>query len=785
MSISARLALLALGVSAFAVAANAETAASRWFAADDLLQDDDWNAVDPLTLAEVYVAHGVVVPTALTRTRPVPKPPRPTPTPGLGGPVIVAVIDSGIDLDHPEFLGRIGNGICFGSCTGDAVRGDDDNGHGTHVAGIIGAASDGTGTTGVAPNSILLPIKILDSTGFGDTDTLQKGVRAAVTARARVINMSLGGPAGSAPLLSSLQYASQTAVLVAAAGNNGLAQPDFPAAYATTARVVGSMIIVGSVDDSNVISAFSNTPGDGGCMAVGRATTCFKDVFLVAPGENITSTFPGGGYFVASGTSMATPYVSGVAARVLSAAPYLTPKQVVSILLSTATDLGATGTDSVYGRGLVNLTAALAPVGLTSIATSGASTAQFAGTGVISQSGLSGALGMGLRGSQVAKDAMFFDGYGRDYRTDLTASITSPAVSLEGLVSQTGLFRSVTFAGDGYSVSGFVGDVAPNMVATAGLANEEPVALNDVVLRASLTDDLSVTAGHNASLEGRVNALDLAASSATSGLFISASAMNSPYLGLTDSAMFAAGSVRIGDDFTLTAGHALSEPEDRSTADRDPVRASLTQDATHVRAAGNSVVSASWRFAPWGLAGVNAAYTTEDNSMLGGHEQGALALTSDAATASIGAGARVNLGGNWVVNASWNRGETQATPLANALLRSVSAVASEAYGLAVSKRGVFGEADTLGFAVSRPLHITSGSAVVTASTGVSEAREIVYTTEIVSLASVVPETDYELGYTAKLGDVTALQVSAIYQQDAGGQAGADAVAAFVSVTTTW
>lgn len=787
MSPSARLALLALGVSALPIVASAEPAVSRWFVADDLLQGDDLASVDPLALADVTVAHGVVAPAFLTRTPPaLPPPPRPTPTPGLGGPVVVAVVDSGIDLDHPEFLGRIGKGACFGYCTGAALLGDDDFGHGTHVAGIIGAASNGVGNTGVAPNTILLPIKVLDSTGYGDTDTLQKGIRAAVLGRARVINMSLGGAGGSLPLLGSLQYAAQTAVLVAAAGNQGNGMPpEFPGAYATSARIVGSMIIVGSVDASNVISDFSNTPGNAGCATVGRATTCYKDVFLVAPGEDIVSAFPGGGYYTASGTSMATPYVSGVAARVISAAPYLTPQQVVSILLRTATDLGAPGTDGIYGRGLVNLTAALAPVGASSIATSGLTTAQFAGTGPISQSGLSGALGMGLRGSQVAKDAMFFDEYGRDYKTDLTASIAPSAVSLDGLVSQTGLFRSVAFAGNGYSVSGFVSDDTPNMVATARLTNNEPVELNDVVLRASLSDDMSVTAGHNASLEGRVNALDLAASSATSGLFISASAMNSPYLGLTDNATFAAGSVRVSDELTFTVGHAQSEPERNAFADRDPVRTSLLQDRTHVRAAENTVASASWRFAPWGLVGINAAYTSEDNSVLGTREQGALALTSDAATASVGTGARVNLGGNWVVNAAWNRGETQATPLANALFRSVSAITSEAYGLAVSKRGVFGPADTLGFAVSRPLHITGGSAVITASTGVTEEREIIYTSEIVDLASVQPETDYELGYAAKLGDVTTLQVRAIYQQDAGGQAGVDAVAAFASITTTW
>jgi subtilisin family serine protease len=323
------------------------------------------------------------------KTPPPPPPPPPTPpsTPNnTGAGVLVAVVDTGIQLTHPEFAGRIATGgTCFGgttACAGTAAQGNDDQGHGTHVAGIIAAAANGTGTTGVAPGASLLAVKVLDSNGSGSYTAVAQGITYAAQSGARVISMSLGGASPSSTLIAPLQTAATSAVIVAAAGNSGNAlAPGYPAAYATTSGIAGSMIIVGSVNGSNQISSFSQTPGNGGCAASGGVTRCFKDVFLVAPGESIRSTYLNSGYAYMSGTSMATPYVSGVAARVFGASPFLTNKQVVEILLASATDLGAVGTDAVYGRGLVNLTAALAPLGSQTIATAGSTTGEASGSG--------------------------------------------------------------------------------------------------------------------------------------------------------------------------------------------------------------------------------------------------------------------------------------------------------------------------------------------------------------------------------------------------------------------
>jgi hypothetical protein len=129
--------------------------------------------------------------------------------------------------------------------------------------------------------------------------------------------------------------------------------------------------------------------------------------------------------------------------------------------------------------------------------------------------------------------------------------------------------------------------------------------------------------------------------------------------------------------------------------------------------------------------------------------------------------------------------ETEASPVAGSIVQSYSAIVSQSYGVAIARRGIFSDRDSLGLAVSRPLHITSGSASILASSGVTDDRGIVYAQEVVSLASTTPETDYELGYTTLLSADTMLQASLIYQQNAGGEAGVDALAGVVTYTQRW
>lgn len=273
-----------------------------------------------------------------------------------GTGITVAVIDTAVDVTHPELASRITGAHHFRS-TGSgpgfefATPG---NFHGTHVAGIIAAvAGNAAGITGAAPGVRIMPIEVLGSNGSGRYSDITSAVVHATDQGARVINLSLGGNAVFAPLDAAIAYAEQRGVVVmAAAGNDGChvgfdagCSPVYPAASPYS-------VAVGSVDADLDCSSF---------------TTRASYVELGAPGGSIYSTAPfathPSGYATASGTSMAAPYASAAAAIVLGRSPALSAAQVRSLLIGSAVDVAEPGTDSCTGSGLIDPVAALDGLG--------------------------------------------------------------------------------------------------------------------------------------------------------------------------------------------------------------------------------------------------------------------------------------------------------------------------------------------------------------------------------------------------------------------------------------
>jgi subtilisin family serine protease len=201
----------------------------------------------------------------------------------------VAVIDTGIDAGHPDLAGRVAGGY-------NAIDGGkpwfDDNVHGTHVSGTIAGSRDGRGVVGVAPQATLFAVKVLDKAGSGRISSIIKGLVWCARNDIHVANMSLGSPVGSVFLRLAIKYASSKGVaIVAAAGNSG-GSVGYPASYPET--------IVVSASDSQDQLAFFSSRG--------------PRVDFIAPGVDVYSTEPGGHFGSHSGTSMATPHVSGLAA---------------------------------------------------------------------------------------------------------------------------------------------------------------------------------------------------------------------------------------------------------------------------------------------------------------------------------------------------------------------------------------------------------------------------------------------------------------------------------------
>lgn len=251
--------------------------------------------------------------------------------------ITIAVVDTGVQSTHPEFAGRLVAGCDF--VNRDTLP-EDDQGHGTHVAGIAAAAgNNGSGIAGISWGARIMALKALDANGSGTYQQIAQAIVYAADNGAKVVNLSLGGSEPSAVLEDAVNYAvAQGAVVVAAAGNSGTNSPNYPAAYAAA-------IAVAATDSSNVRASFSNYG---------------SYVDLSAPGVSILSTFLSSAYSSKSGTSMAAPHVAGAAALLMGYSnAFTTPAQVRAALETSALDLGTSGRDNYYGYGLVQLRSAM------------------------------------------------------------------------------------------------------------------------------------------------------------------------------------------------------------------------------------------------------------------------------------------------------------------------------------------------------------------------------------------------------------------------------------------
>lgn len=263
------------------------------------------------------------------------------PSGNTGSGVKVAIIDTGIDRNHPDLAPNYKGGYDFVNKDSDPM---DDNGHGTHVSGTVAAAADGANVKGVGPNISLYALKVLNKNGLGSYSDIIAAIQWAVSNGMQVVSMSFGGSTRSTALQSACDAAyNANVLLVAAAGNSGKSNGkgdtvDYPAVYS-------SVIAVAASDSNNVRASWSSTG---------------TKVELTAPGVNVTSDKLGGGLIAYSGTSMATPHVSGCAA-LLIASGVTGAANVRTRLDSTATDLGAAGRDALYGFGLVNVQKAINP----------------------------------------------------------------------------------------------------------------------------------------------------------------------------------------------------------------------------------------------------------------------------------------------------------------------------------------------------------------------------------------------------------------------------------------
>jgi hypothetical protein len=389
-----------------------------------------------------------------------------------GTGITIGIIDQGFDQTHADISRKITASRNF--YTGGPVTWGI---HGTQMASIAAGALNGTGTVGVAPEAGLL----LAQVGSGGSQNIlrESAIYAALdwlsASGAQVINMSMGANytstfirtvqtdskgnffansqygvnygATNAVLAEFSKATNRGSIIVVSAGNQGLPYASFPAMFASRTdpsnKLVlgGRMIVVGAVDNQNNIASFSNRAGH--LCQNSSGTTCkdtylTRDFFVVAPGVGILAATPNqlnlgrDSVGTSTGTSPAAAYVSGGMALIKQAWPQLRSEQLVNLVLTTTKDLGAPGTDNVYGRGLVDFNRASNPQGQLVVAAKNYTL----GTGTVYGIGLQRTAAMGTSGfssalqtSEVLRSTQVLDDYGRNYTADLTKAVITRQIN--------------------------------------------------------------------------------------------------------------------------------------------------------------------------------------------------------------------------------------------------------------------------------------------------------------------------------------------------------------------
>jgi hypothetical protein len=668
-----------------------------------------------------------------------------------GNGILVGVIDTGIDLDHPEFAGVI-NDDSMDIVTGSAASLGDVDGHGTAVAGVIAARRNKALSHGVAFNAELLVVRA-DAPGscpgacaFDQAD-VARATDYAVDHGARVINYSLGG-AGSldGALGDALERAVKAGrIVVLSAGNDGGDDPIFPAIFAGSADALGRAIAVGALDAHGDIADFSNRAGSA------------RRYFLVAPGVQILAPELDGDAALVSGTSFAAPHVTGAVALLLDAAPFLSAREVVEILLETATDLGAPGTDDVYGRGLLNLAAALGPQGPLTIPLDAAVDGAGAGLG---ETGLhlGGAFGPGPDLGR----ALILDGYGRPYWIDLDRRRGSAKLEpdLGGWLAPASESLAFSAPLGSHSTLSWQFDAPLERTLFRGSSIEADTRLEEnFALSAALGDASRLTVAHGWSLQGQFGLASDERSAAPD--LLTGSGFASPYLALADGGDGVALAQRLGPGWSLRIGLGRAE---RGRYDPNGSGQNTVLIGELVRFAADR-----WR------VGLQFGQVEEQGRMLDASGGGALGLPDGSSTTFLGLAGRAELASRLELFGQANAGLTRPHGPAQGLLQNVSMLPSSSFGLGLARRDTAVAGDRVILAVSQPLRVEAGEAEIDRPLGRTFDGRIVRRREQLDLSPAGRELNVELGYRLPVGVAGELSLNWLTRLQPGHdvEAGAD------------
>lgn len=647
-----------------------------------------------------------------------------------GQGVKIGFVDSGLNPSDPEFAGRVDP--ASRDVAGDRPM-SDQYGHGTATASIAAAARNDHGIVGVAPAARIIMMKAdnpgsCDGGCSYDHGNIAQAIRLASQAGAKVINLSLGGDGSSGIYDAVKEAAGRGTIFVVAAANDSNANPsEFARGIAAAAG--GQAIIVGSMSENlSGLASFSNRAGS------------FENWYMTAPGQWVRAAHLNGLTEPYAGTSFSAPIVAGAAALLRQAFPNLSAAQVVQLLLTTADDLGATGVDSIYGYGMLNVGRAFQPVGQTSLAgTATAVSTSFNGSAPA-------AAGDAL--SRGSLDAVVLDSYARAFKVNLAKTVQAAQVDLPLARALMASTQSAGLQAAGMNLAVTISGNA----AQAGFAAIDNAALRSPSSRLLAFSAISKLSKHRS--------IAFSKSVAASDLSLKlAGEANHPFM--------------INEPMDTRSG--VSATKRKALAFRQDVGGAVLNISGEKGEATKSYVSdksAPYLLATTGLEkgignawfGVNVTRLSESRSLLGARLSEALG-DQGADTTFVDGRASWGFGRGWSLAGDMRRGWTSF---------SQGAFTTSAYMVQVAKRGITFANDQLTLAISQPLRVETGGLAMRLPLSYDYASETAKMgTSRLSLSPSSREIVSELGYERGFGSGR-FGINLFVRQHPGHAAGAKA-----------
>lgn len=638
---------------------------------------------------------------------------------GNGAGVVVGLVDSGIQVNHPELAGQVVasyNAFNGGTDIADQI------GHGTHTAGlIVGTLAKGASMQGVAPGAKLAVAKVF-ANGTSDSVTVGKAIDWEVNVqKVPIISLSLGV---DYPVLDVTMKNAMTksTLVVAAAGNSSYTDKvSYPAGYAKESWAKGQVIVVGAMDANNVRASFSNYD-----PTVANWT-------VYAPGVNVgssywTATTPSV-YAELSGTSMATPIVAGQAALIKSNWNFLGAGDVAQVIFKSATRICSDGSaaalcaarttaDPMYGWGLVNIAASLQPLGDLKLTNqSGATVTRSGGSLATPKSGMAS----GLSGvSSIAVDS-----FNRGFNVNIPSSSTSTTTTVTALPAQPAATTTTGTTKANFEFSAIPGANGRDFADKAAL-----VTKSSVQFAGSRGEGYGLGFGGT---EDKFFGLEAAGSTPLS--FSGEHRFNSPFFALAQNSSHVGYAVTLDDGTVVRTGLLAQSSAALGSTDTSGGKLLAAVELQRNYGASTGVLT--------------IGQMQETNSLMGLTGSGALAMSGHASTTYLTIAGSTPVAERTTLSAMFSLGGTAAyRNKAASFIDGTSASLSSAWSFGLAQSDVLTLGDRFGLSVSMPLRTMTGSLHVTTAVGQNQTDgSLQYATSAYRLAPSGIEKDVELSYS--------------------------------------